>query len=130
MFYMTEEVLGRTNRLHPFDTTQTAYKPRLPTTLRYRGNVFTELLPSNNRGCTDKPTDTDRKESGVSNNSSIVACLFVAVVTCLPTRCLAPNKEIHLTEPLSCNVRSDPHRETRTDGRDLSSTLLKWAQLA
>jgi hypothetical protein len=33
--------------------------------------------------------DTDRIENDVSNNSSIVACVFVAAATFLPSRCLA-----------------------------------------
>jgi hypothetical protein len=33
--------------------------------------------------------DTDRIENDVSNNSSIVACVFVIAVTFLPGRCLA-----------------------------------------
>jgi hypothetical protein len=33
--------------------------------------------------------DTDRIENDVSNNSSIVACVFVAAVTFLPSRYLA-----------------------------------------
>jgi hypothetical protein len=33
--------------------------------------------------------DTDHIENDVSNNSSIVACVFVTMVTFLPSRCLA-----------------------------------------
>jgi hypothetical protein len=33
--------------------------------------------------------DTGRIENDVSNNSSIVACVFVTAVTFLPNRCLA-----------------------------------------
>jgi hypothetical protein len=32
--------------------------------------------------------DTDRIEDTASNSSSIVACVFVATGTCLPSRCL------------------------------------------
>jgi hypothetical protein len=35
--------------------------------------------------------------------------VFVAAGTCLPSRCLAPEKGIHLTEPLPCNARRDTH---------------------
>jgi hypothetical protein len=49
------QVLGRTNRLLSFDTTRAAQKTTRPTILRYRGNVFTEPLPSNDRGYTDSP---------------------------------------------------------------------------
>jgi hypothetical protein len=43
-------------------------------------------------------------ENDVSNNSSIVACVFVTMVKFLPSRCLA-------------TVR-DTHTDTQTDGRD------------
>jgi hypothetical protein len=33
--------------------------------------------------------DTDRIENDASNNSSIVACVFVVAITFLPSRCLA-----------------------------------------
>jgi hypothetical protein len=40
----------KTNRLLSFDTTRTAQKTTPPTILRVRRNVFTELLPVNDRG--------------------------------------------------------------------------------
>jgi hypothetical protein len=40
--------------------------------------------------------DTDRIEDDVSNSSSIVACVFVAAVTFLPSRCLATIRGIHI----------------------------------
>jgi hypothetical protein len=40
----------RTIRLLSFDATGIAQKTAPPTILRCRGNVFTELLPSNDRG--------------------------------------------------------------------------------
>jgi hypothetical protein len=46
---LEQEVLEITNRLLSFDTTRTVQKTP-PTILRCRGNVFTELLPSNDRG--------------------------------------------------------------------------------
>jgi hypothetical protein len=44
------KLIGRINRLFSFDTTRTAQKTTPQTVLRCRGNVFTELLPSNDRG--------------------------------------------------------------------------------
>jgi hypothetical protein len=38
---------------------------------------------------------TDRREIDASNISSIVACVFVAASTCLPSRCLATIRRIH-----------------------------------
>jgi hypothetical protein len=53
--------------------------------------------------------DTDNIENNAFNNSSIVVCVFVA-------------------EPLPRNQR-DIHINTQTDGRDLCSTPLRWAQV-
>jgi hypothetical protein len=52
---LKQEVLGRTNRLLSFDT-WTAQKTTPPTIPRFRGNVFTEPLPSN-----DKKRERERK---------------------------------------------------------------------
>jgi hypothetical protein len=54
-------------------------------------------------------------------------CVFVAVRTCLPSRCLAMKGGIHFAEPLSSNDRRDTH--TQTDGRDLGSRPMRWAQV-
>jgi hypothetical protein len=49
--------------------------------------------------------DTDGIENDASNNSSIVACVFVAAVTFIPSRCLETIRDTHI--------------DTETDGRDL-----------
>jgi hypothetical protein len=77
-----------------FDTTRTEYKTTPPTILRCRDNVSTELLPNKHKGGhTDPQTllsyDKDRIENDASNNSSIVAYVYVAAVTFLSNRCLA-----------------------------------------
>jgi hypothetical protein len=41
--------------------------------------------------------------------------VFFAAGTCLPSRCLAPNGGIHLTEPFPCNDRRDTITDTQTD---------------
>jgi hypothetical protein len=46
---MKQEVMGRTNRLLPFNIVLSACKTTSPTSLRCRRNVFTETLPSNDR---------------------------------------------------------------------------------
>jgi hypothetical protein len=46
---LQQEVLGRINRLLPFETTPTAKKMTPPTIPLCRGNVFTEPLPDNDR---------------------------------------------------------------------------------
>jgi hypothetical protein len=68
-------VLGRTNLLSS-DTTRTAQKTTPPTILRCRGNVFTELLPSNERGI-HRPTDSPlmRHGSHIKGRSQHAACL-------------------------------------------------------
>jgi hypothetical protein len=45
-----QDVLERTTRLLSFDMTRTAWKTTPQTLLRCRGNVFTLLLPNNDRG--------------------------------------------------------------------------------
>jgi hypothetical protein len=53
----------------------------------------------------------DHIENYDFNNSSIVACVFIAMVTVLPSHCLATVGDIH------------------TNGRDLLSISLRWAQV-
>jgi hypothetical protein len=48
----------------------------------------------------------------VSNNSSIVACVFVTAVTFLPSRCLATIRGFYRTEPLPSNDRGYTYRHT------------------
>jgi hypothetical protein len=59
--------------------------------------------------------DTDHIENDVSNNCSIVACVFVAALMFLQSRCLATTGETHT--------------DTQTDGKNLWSTPLSWAQV-
>jgi hypothetical protein len=54
------EVVGRFNRYFPLYTV--AWRTTPPTIFHYRGNVFTELLPSNNMQKDGKPTDTRVKQ--------------------------------------------------------------------
>jgi hypothetical protein len=89
-----QEVLVRTNRLLSFETTLTSSKTTPPTFLHFRGNVFTESLPSNYKGIY-------RQAHGLSfdNTRTIqkttpatilpLLCVFVVARTCLPIRCLA-----------------------------------------
>jgi hypothetical protein len=62
-----QEVLGRMIRLLFFDTTRAAQEKTPPTILRCRRDVFTESLPSNDRGI--------HRQTYVSSNSSTVACI-------------------------------------------------------
>jgi hypothetical protein len=58
--------------------------------------------------------DTGHIENDASNNSSIVACVFVTAVTFLPSRCL---------------TIGDTHTDTQADGRDFLIRPLRWAQV-
>jgi hypothetical protein len=85
-----QEVLRRTNRLHSFDKTWTAQKTTPPTILQSLRNVFTELLPSNDREI--------HTQTQASKNSSVVACI----------RCSGNV----FTEPLPSNERMDTNTYT------------------
>jgi hypothetical protein len=65
--------------------------------------------------------DTGHIENNASNNSSIVACVFVTAVTSLPSRCLAKLGGF-FTEPLPNNER----RDTQTATRSHKPTLQFW----
>jgi hypothetical protein len=77
--------------------------------IRYRGNVFTELLPSNDRGILIEPLP--------SNNRVIF------------TKPLPSNDRMIFTVALPNNDRGDAQTNTQTDGRDTLITPLRWAQL-
>jgi hypothetical protein len=90
--YRNKKILGKTNRLLSFDMTWTAKKTTPATIIRCRGNVFTELLPTKDRGIHRDPQtllwwNTTAQKNDASNNSSIVA--FVAAGTSLPS-CYLP----------------------------------------
>jgi hypothetical protein len=65
--------------------------------------------------------------NNVSNNSSIVACVFVTAVAFLPSRCLVM---IGGFLPSCCLAMiEDTHTDTQTDGRDFLIRPLRWAQV-
>jgi hypothetical protein len=70
--------------------TLTVQKTTPPGIMRCRGNVYTDLIPSNDMGI-HRQIHRDTR-----NNSSIVACVFVAAGTSLPSRCLATKGGIHI----------------------------------
>jgi hypothetical protein len=72
--------------------------------LRCLGNVFSELLPRNDRG---------------THRHTVMLRAFFAVGKCLPSRCLAMEGGINFTETLPSNDRRDKHTDAQTDGRDL-----------
>jgi hypothetical protein len=108
-----QKVLGKTNRLLPFDTTWSAPKITQPKILRCRGNAFIELLLLNNK----EDTQTE-PQAQISNSSSTLPTFFDAE-TCLRNRYLAMIGGIHFTESLPCNDRRDTHTDTQNDGRGL-----------
>jgi hypothetical protein len=50
--------------------------------------------------------------------------------TCLQNRCLAMIEWVHFTEPFPNNDRRDTHTDAQTDGRNLCSMPLRWAQVS
>jgi hypothetical protein len=72
--------------------------------------------------------DTDRIENDGSNYSSIVAYIFFAAVTFLPSRYLATILESLPSSYLGTTGRNI-HVDTQTEERDLLSTALRWAQV-
>jgi hypothetical protein len=143
-----QEVLGTINRLFSLTRQGPRWKWRVQqffyhcVCIRYRGNVSTELLPSNDRGSFTEPLpssdgggiyfpwyDTGHIENNASNNSSIVVCVFVTAVTFPPSRFLATKGDFYRTEPLPSNYKgifteplpsndkwgyTDTHRQTTT----------------
>jgi hypothetical protein len=103
-----QEVLGRTNRLFPL----IPHGPP-PTILHCRGNVFTKLLPSNEKGIYRQ---THRHTYSVI---LLLLRVFLAAETCLSSRCLAVNGERHFTESWRSNDRSDTRTDTLADENDL-----------
>jgi hypothetical protein len=108
-----QEVLGRTNRLLSFNKTRIAYKTTPPTILRCRGKVFTELLPSNDRGV--------HRQTHRHTHPTTLPLLRVLVATesCLSSRFLAMKGRIHFAEPSPINNRKDTRTDTQTDRREL-----------
>jgi hypothetical protein len=126
-----QEVLGRTNRIFSSDTTCTAYKT-MPTVLHWSGNVFIELLPSNDRGI-HRSTDSLLIRLGPHRISRLTILLllrvFVAAETCVLSRCVDTKEGLHFIEPLLSKGMRHTHTDTQTDGRHLWSTPLRWAQV-
>jgi hypothetical protein len=80
-----------------------------PAILRYRGNVFTELLRSNYMGI----------HRHTRPSIPLLLCVFVTAGRSLPSRCLAAEGGIHFTEALLSNDRKDTHTDTQSDLRVL-----------
>jgi hypothetical protein len=59
--------------------------------------------------------DTGHIENDASNNSSIVACVFVTAVTFLPSRCLATTRGYlpsHCLATIEGNTQTDTHTDS------------------
>jgi hypothetical protein len=97
-----------TNHLLSFDMTWTAQKMLPPAIFHCCRNVFTELLPRNNRGIhgqTHRPYFDKIRTAQKMTCPTIILLLhvFVAMRTCLPSCCLTTKGKIHFTEPLPSN---------------------------
>jgi hypothetical protein len=66
-------------------------------------HIQTNIHGLQNMAEINKQEDLGRIGEDVSNNSSIVACVFIATVTFLQSN----------------NMKRDTHTDTQTDGRDL-----------
>jgi hypothetical protein len=101
LWYNVTRSSGRTNRLlFPLIRHGTPQKTTPLTILNCRGNVLTQLLPSNER---DIHRQTHRQEI------LLLLRVFVATGKSLPSRCLAMKGGIHFTKPLPSNYRKDTH---------------------
>jgi hypothetical protein len=67
--------------------------------------------------------DTGHIENDASNNSSIVACVFITAVTFLPSRCLATIRGL-LPSLCLATIRGYTDTHTHRQQRDLISLLL------
>jgi hypothetical protein len=136
-----QEILGRINRLLSFDTTWTPQKTTPPIILRFRGNVFTELLPNNDRmhnwslrsQCKGQQLRPPliylcmyvcRNNRGIHRHTPpillLLLRLFSAAGTCLRNHCLAMKEEYTL--PSFCLATIQTHRLVG----DLWRTPLRW----
>jgi hypothetical protein len=96
-----KEVAGRTNSLLSFDKKRVAWKTTRPTILLCRGNVFTELLPTNDRGIHRQihrllfgKTRTAQKLTRPTALPFLR--VFLAAGTCLPSSYLAIKGGIYI----------------------------------
>jgi hypothetical protein len=72
-------------------------------------------------------TQTDPKTQ--ASNNFLLLSVFVAEGTCSRGRCLATKGGIHFTGHSPNNDRRNKHTDTQTDGMDLLSKPLRWAQV-
>jgi hypothetical protein len=116
-YFKLDHVNKKYKHLFSFYRTRTTKKTS-PTILRCRGDVFTEPLPSNNRGIyrqTHRPSfDTTRATWEQTRPTILLLCVFVC------------HGKV-FTEPLHSN---DTHIDIQIDGRDLYSTSLRRAQVS
>jgi hypothetical protein len=104
-----KEVQGSTNLVLFFCTTRTSYKTTPVIILHCRGNVLTELLPNND-------WRTRRQFHRLSFGRTRVA--------------QTSSRRAFLHWTLPSTDRRDTRTDTQTDGRDLWSGPLRWAQLS
>jgi hypothetical protein len=73
----------------------------------------TDLIQNDTSRWGDTKTDP---QTHASNNSSIVACVFIGAVMFLTSRCVVTKRGIHLTEPSPINDNKDTHTDAQTGG--------------
>jgi hypothetical protein len=102
-FQLTQEVLGKANRLIFFDTTRTGQQTIYQRILSCRGNVSIQLLPSIDWSIQRHP------KLSLRPTLLLLWRIFVAERTCLLRRCLARNGGINVIEPLPSYDRRHTH---------------------
>jgi hypothetical protein len=112
------------HRQNPFKSTRyhTVYINMHYVTLYFKNKKFWEELIA----CFPW-RDSNRIENDASKNSSIVACVFVAAVKFLLSRC--PQMLGGLLPSRCLVARGGTHLYTKSDGRDSWSKPLTWAKV-
>jgi hypothetical protein len=118
-----QEIRGRTNSLLLLIRHEPHRKRLLQQFFITAGTSLRSYYLETIKGYTGHP------QTRASNNSSVVACVFVASRSCLLSRWLAMNWDIQFPEQLLSNDKSDTYTDTQTDRTDSWSTPLIWAQV-
>jgi hypothetical protein len=123
MWRYNKKVLGRTNHILSFNTTQTTQKMKLPTIICCRGNIFTELLPSNNREI-HRTSDSPLIRHGHHRKWYVQHSSFAACICCQSNvfTVLLPSTEMR-------DMLYQTFAYRQTDGKDLWSMQMRGAQL-
>jgi hypothetical protein len=113
------QVLGRTNRLLSFDTKRTAQKVTPPIIFIAAGMFLPSCYLATIGGHTERPIVSPSIRHRPHRKSRIQQFFYC---------CVYSFRRHVFTDPLPSKDRGDTHWDTQTNGRDLWSTGLRWAQ--